>query len=96
LKTGFLPLFAGQRTATLFKTAHLVKNLLSNPKKVLSEKSEFCKNFHFSRFFVTVLKLRLHLVIARRNIWLIGLIAHNARENLDAVFAERGFLFTLV
>jgi hypothetical protein len=94
LKTGFLPLFAGQRTATLFKTAHLVKNLLSNPKKALSEKSEFCKYFHFSRFFSLSLKLRLYLVIARRIIWLIGLIAHNARKNLDAVLAGRGFLFT--
>ena len=91
-----MPLFAGQRTATLFKTAHLVKNFLPPHQKTLSKNQNFTKIFTFLVFFVTVLKLRLHLVIAQRIIWLIGLIAHNARENLDAVLAERGFLFTLV
>jgi len=93
LKTGFLPLFAGQRTATLFKTAHLVKNFLPPHQKTLSKNQNFANIFTFLVFFA-VLKLRLNLVIARRTIWLIGLIAPSTRENLDAVLAERGFLFT--
>jgi hypothetical protein len=90
----FCLLFADERDVTLFITTRLVKNLLPLLQKTLSENQDFAKIFTFLVFLSLSLKLRLHLVIVQRIIWLIGLIATGTRKNLDAVLAGRGFLFT--